>query len=452
MIDYLRPGQAGRCSWCPAVLAGYLLVSLLAPLLVSLFSGCAQIIGIEDLPEIHAGQGGNGDVPGRKLVPSHGASEEHLDGVTGALRVPEQSTAMVNTDTGEILFWDADVQGVPIRGSGKGVIDGIGFFVVEDDVAVVAVDTLSVALDGLLSATGTRSLVLLRREDVSIRGSVSVSAPGYYERPWEPGPGGGAGAMDENGAAGGCAPGENGSGIGGGGGGGFRHHGATGGNGQDGFGGAGGSPADCSQDLMVLAGGSGGGAGGPDTGGAGGGGGGAVQITSLTSIEIIGEPSLGKASPIAGIAAVGGYTPITGVFASGSGGGGGGGDGTNGGGGGGGSGGTILLEAPRLVVRDAYVTANGGGGGGSSAASSVSYAGDNGNPEGGNAFGGGGDSPGGDGGTGSIEPTAGKDGIDSGGGGGGSAGIIHLHVPPDQLVIEGSVFSPEPSSHEPSWE
>ena len=450
MISDPRPDRSGRCSRFPALLAGCLLVCWLA--------GCAQCIGIQDLPAIDDAQGdgddalGDNDAPrGDRLVPSHGATAEHLNGVTGALQVPEQSAITVNTDTGEIS--PSYGEGEPIRRSGKGVLDGIGFFPLQNGVAVVAVDALSV--EDSLVASGTRPLVLLSRGDVSIRGHVLVSALGsYYSQRWEPRAGGGAGAMTASDQATGCAPGKNGFGMGGGGGGGFRHHGGAGGNSQDGLGGAGGLPADgnCSQDPEALIGGSGGGAAGPaGAGGAGGAGGGAVQITSFTSIEIIGEPSRGDESPIHDMAA---DEYPTGIFANGAGGGSGGGKAPNSGGGGGGAGagGAILLEAPRIVIRDAYLTANGGAGGGGSSASSFSYDGDDGDPLGGSAFGGGGDSPGGDGGTGNIEPTAGKDGIDSAGGGGGSAGQIRLHVPPEQLVLEGAVISPAPSSRAPTWE
>ena len=244
----------------------------------------------------------------------------------------------------------------------------------------------------------------------------------------------------------------------------LRDHGASGGYVDDSFGGAGGAPDGCSQDLMVLAGGSGGGAGGPENaGGDGGGGGGAVQITSLTRIEIIGEPSTDEWSSdesFSGIAGGGGYIPITGIFANGRG-------GapsratSDGGGGGGGSGGAILLEAPSIEIRDAYLTANGSGGGGGSAALSAlpSTAGHDGPRADRAAYGGAGESWGGEGGTGNSEPLPGQDNLasaggsgTSAGGGGGSAGVIHLHVPDRWNRIEGSTFSPESSSHDPAWE
>ena len=448
----------------PALLAGCLLACSLA--------GCAQCIGIQALPASDDAQGpgdsvqsatdahgpgdaqGGGLPPGDRLVPSNGAMLSHLDGVI-ALHVQAGVTLTVSTDTGGIVSSKIGM----IRSPGKGLRDGIGYFPLPrapggpDDTlgpAVIAVAALSVEPGGTLTATGTRPLLVLSRGDVSIRGSVSVSADGRSGLDNVPGAGGGMGAVYASDRAGGCAPGENGGENAGGGGGGFRHPGGKGGNSSAGAGGKGGSPADggCAQERAILTGGSGGGTGAGEVGGKGGSGGGAVQITSLTGIEILGEPEAASASAVI-------WDPslLTGVFASGSGGdGGGGGFSGSGGGGGGGSGGMILLEAPWIVIRDAYLTANGGGGGGGSAVMSEVRDGDDGIPEGSNAFGGQGDAWGGDGGTGMLMPTGGEGGSDHAGGGGGSAGVIRLHVPSDQHDLEQAELSPEPSLYEPVWE
>src|SRR5262245_30518637 len=84
-------------------------------------------------------QNGQSDAHVPKLVPSHGATAAHLDGVAGALQVGEQSLVSIDTDTGEM---HRDY--VRIRSPGTGVIAGIGFHVVEGVVAVLAVDALSV--------------------------------------------------------------------------------------------------------------------------------------------------------------------------------------------------------------------------------------------------------------------------------------------------------------------
>jgi hypothetical protein len=392
------------------------------------------------------------------VVPSSGARADHLDGVTAGLTVPATRILNLDTDTGAMVLFDAPaaIAGASadpgdlgqrwrmavlpagetvLRRAGEGVVDGIGFHIVDDQVAVLAVTSLTIEPDAALFPIGTRALVVLSEGEVSIQGVFDVSAPCDGTTRICGGPGGGDGAETQGDLATGCAPGRNGNGSfsggrTGGGGGGFSTDGAAGGTAGGGTvpGGAGGSLelGDCpGSSLEPLIGGGGGGAGAYlAEGGSGGGGGGALQITSFTSITI---------NPPAS-------SFFLGIFANGAGG-----DGaSDGGGGGGGAGGAILLEAPAITVDGGYIVANGGAGGAGGMAGSVNNPGENGQFNGEVALGGTGQFPGGNGGTGDDAPQLGLGGGDSTGGGGGSAGIIHLHVPPDKLVIDGARFSPQP--------
>lgn len=364
------------------------------------------------------------------LVPSSGAMLAHLGGVAEGLVVRTGQVMRLDTDTGEITL-DGDRQ---IRPGGEQVVAGVGFYVVSDEVAVLAVSSLTIEPDATLRPQGSRAIVLLSEGGVSIDGIVDASAPCDDATPWCAGPGGGDGAATQNVVAGGCAPGKNGVGslstVGrtGGGGGGLGTDGAAGGQAGAGAlpGGEGGSPTseDCPDaSAGSLIGGGGGGAGAPlDSGGDGGGGGGAVQITSLTSIVL--DPPAGA---------------IAGIFASGGGGGG----ASDGGGGGGGSGGMILLEAPAIQIGSAYLIANGGGGGAGGLPSAPSYAGEDGQLDGQAAAGGEGQFPGGAGGALASLPEDGVGGGDSTGGGGGSVGIILLRTPANALETHGATFSPQ---------
>jgi hypothetical protein len=400
------------------------------------------------------------------FVPASGASLAHLDGVTGGLVLEPERVLVLVTDTGEIvdvtnatdvaaatrshalrsrgLGWQASVLPageVTVREPGQGVDAGIGFYLVDDQVAVLAVKELDVGADATLYLVGERSIVLLSEGDVTIRGIVDASAPCDGNTLACGGPGGGNGAVDEKGEATGCAPGKNGeSSINtrtGGGGGGFATDGAAGGTAGGGTlqGGAGGSLelGDCpGEPLQPLRGGGGGGSGAGDaSGGSGGGGGGAVQITSFTRILLDAPAS----------------SMFLGIFASGAGGGG----ALDGGGGGGGAGGAILLEAPEVTVDAMFVVANGGGGGAGGIAGTENLDGDNGLRNGEAAAGGAGDFAGGAGGTGTAPAGAGVGGGYNTGGGGGSVGIIRVHAASGGFSREGAVFSPEPRVDEPSW-
>lgn len=369
------------------------------------------------------------------LLPSNGASVELLQGVTAPLIVPASGVALLDTDTGEIVLADDTA----VRSPGEGVEDGIGFYLLDNGVSVLAITAMDIGPDGALFPIGFRPIVFLSQGDVRIRGVLDASAPCDGETLSCGGPGGGDGALVQGEMSTGCAPGKNGNGTRsgsgvrtGGGGGGFLTDGAPGGeagSGDASAGGAGGSlsASNCpGTSLEPLRGGSAGGAGAAaEFGGVGGGAGGGVQITSFTRIEVSGQAS----------------SLFLGIFANGAGGGG----ARDGGGGGGGSGGAILLEAPEIRLRNVFITANGGGGGGGGTAQNGTTAGEDGRIGTGVARGGAGDFPGGDGGTSAtVLPTAGQGGGLNTGGGGGSAGIIRFHVPRSSFSRDGVVISPEP--------
>lgn len=384
------------------------------------------------------------------LVPSNGATGTQLQGVTTGLTVAANTIVVADTVTGRILN-GATV----VRAAGPGVVSGIGFFVV-GKVGIFAVKTLQVNATGTLTAVGDNSLLLLSAGDVIIRGKVDVSAVCRDSATVSDdfscgGPGGGSGSNVDRFASG-CAAGIDGvSSMGpgpetGGGGGGMHEDGAPGGSssfmGMPVGGGAGGTVgASCPTDTLVpIGGGSGGGQGGGDVampggpllfGGQGGGGGGAVQISSFTAITV--EKTGGE---------------IGAVLSEGGGGAGG---GASFGAGGGGSGGAILLEAPRIVLSGAVVTANGGAGG----QGNGTQAGQNGQLTTQRAKGGGGngDGHGGEGGAATGAPTVGFGNLlgsfDGTGGGGGASGRIRLNV--KQLTNSGgTVVSPAASSADPS--
>ncbi|WP_428265304.1 hypothetical protein [Haliangium sp.] len=358
-----------------------------------------------------------------ELVPQNGANQGHLNDVDADLVIPAGVLGHIDTDTGEIL-----VNSAIVRRDGLGVVNGIGYYGLPDDIAVLSVNSLSVAGGARLRLTGTRALIILSADAVFIAGVIDVAAGCDGDgRAHCAGPGGGNGSTNNGTQAQGCAPGGNGGGglvltdETGGGGGGFGSDGAPGGDGGDRGGGIAGlvNGSGCvGPELVPLSGGSGGGAGGLDSdGGDGGGGGGAVQITSFTSITMAGAPG------------------ECGVDAGGAGGRGG---ESDDGGGGGGSGGAILLEAPIINLDAAILAANGGGGGGGG-----------GNAEGNRAedgvFGARQAQGGGNGGAGASSAgpaVAGTSGGDNTGGGGGGTGYIRLVVPETALTIDNAVVSP----------
>lgn len=425
--------------------------------------GCAQILGIEDLPSLVEVDSAPRDavsispedapscVPaclGSELrtceperwttcpfgcnpqsftcreawQPSNGAGRQHLESVSAGLSVPEGALAYIQTDTGELV-----VDGTTVRQRGEGIVDGIGFFELDQGTSLLAVDSMAVYRGALVRALGTRAIIILSAGNVYVEGMFDASAfrcDGSDQPAHCGGPGGGNGGAIVSAAseeATGCGPGGNGVA---GGGGGLGSDGAPGGGGAPG--GAGGASSACpGPDLVPLRGGGGGGGGGESEQGRGGGGGGAVQITSLTSI-VITRPS---GAELAGILAAGG-----------------GGGGSSSGGGGGGAGGGILLEAPSIVLRDAVLAANGGGGGGGDNTSNATH-GQDGSAGAERATGGSGSSAGGAGGALEGPAEAGRDEPPAGGGGGGT-GIVRLNVPESGLLIENAIVSPMPTRGE----
>lgn len=321
-------------------------------------------------------------------------------------------TAIVNTDTGEII-----INGTEYRAAGPGVINGI-YYEQSGTSGVFAALSGNYPAGSTIRAFGTRSFVLVAKQDLALGGRIDVSAgmcatTGSLEARCG-GPNGGRGGSPTASPTG-CGPGGAGNGGShpGGGGGAFGTAGAAGGS-TISAGGEAGVTSACPSDLTVsLVGGSGGGV--SDAGGAGGGGGGAMQLVvfgAFTGDDVI------VASGAGGRASNG---PI-------------------GGGGGGGSGGAILIEAGAIVF-SGVLAANGGAGG----------EGDGNNPgESGQA----GVNPatcavglgniGGNGGAVGSPPGIGTSATEDAGGGGGSVGRIHLRS--NAIDLTGAISSPAAST------
>jgi hypothetical protein len=293
---------------------------------------------------------------GACYVPSN-VSPELLDRALGDLDLAGVgATAAIDTDTGAVTG-----EGGTIRAAGPGVdaATGTSFAVVTQEggpeLGVLSVGRFGLPAGTTMTVSGTRPLVILAGDEVTIDGVIDVGAQGM-----KAGPGGYDGG-DIGARGNGPSPGE----IGelektclpfcatGGGGGGFGGIGGDGGavvwavadaGSGTAQGGRGGRKCGTAW-LTPLFGGSGG-AGGTRSEeegrlqepGPGGGGGGAIQISSAVSITIGG-----------GITAPGDGGRET----------------QRGGGAGGGAGGAVLLESPSLTLRPgAFLAANGGGGGG----------------------------------------------------------------------------------------
>ena len=279
---------------------------------------------------------------------------------------------------------------------------------------VIVAGAIEVRTLATLRATGSRPLLIVSWEDISIAGVVDVSSGAEL----------GAGANPSVCSA--ATPGgDDTDGGGGGGGGAFGGAGGDGADARDGTDAAGGSGATASAVPGFRGGcaGARGGNGQSALGGAAGNGGGAVYLVARKTLTIGGR-----------------------VLASGEGGFGSGGD--RSGGAGGGSGGMIGFEAVTLnLLQDSVIAANGGGGGGGSN-QNTGAPGQSGLPEAQPAIGGDGEStPAGDGGNGGYSAVlAGQDGTTSdrgGGGGGGGAGFV-LFVT-DGKNNTGSLISPQPT-------
>jgi hypothetical protein len=374
------------------------------------------------------------------MVPSNGATESDLVGVTAGLAADATRFVFPDTDTGTIYISNGQNNFTQIRGPGAGVVDGIAYRVTAGGIAIFAIDSLDLAGDGYMRPYGSKPVIFLARGAVTISGLLDMSGgcttPTTFDRACA-GPGGGTGGKPgTNGGpivlATGCGPGGNGThttngpDAGAGGGGMAIAGGAGGAGGATGVtvaGGAGGGAGTCvGPTLVPLNGGGGGGMGG--NGAVGGGGGGAIQISSFTSITISTDPAA-NASAQLDAAGRGGQGSATS------------------GAGGAGAGGAILLEAPAITI-DGNVTANGGGGGSGRVSANTGAKGSSTSAT--PAAGGAGDAlggAGGDGGAGVIPPTAGGGMVDGGGGGGGAYGRIRFNVPAAALsTTVGALVSP----------
>jgi alpha-tubulin suppressor-like RCC1 family protein len=294
------------------------------------------------------------------------------------------------------------------------------YFVRQDNYAILFASAISLEVGALV--TGTSPLILVANNDVSLsgfydlRGNGASGGPGAAA-PGDAGTGGdGAGLRTIDGRRFGA----------GGGGGGYGTVGAAGGSNTMVAGGARGTSQIAAGPQAILIGGSPGGGGGAQGGhGAGGGGGGALQVSSATSIRVLGTISAG------GGGGPGGGTGDTG-------------------GGGGGAGGEIILEAPGITV-SGILAANGGGGGGGGGAGGggapPGTAGATGDASLTPAQGGAAGVPqgtlGGAGATGNGAAVAGQGGNSKDGGGGGGVGRIWLRyragTPP---ALGGSLITP----------
>jgi len=358
------------------------------------------------------------------LAPSNEVDPRSPTG-TGALDITGDTA--VDVDTGAIT-------GAFTRGPGEGVIAGVRFTKLTSggvDMAVFGVRALSIGSGQALRFSGTRAVVVIVEEDISIDGQLDVSAGCPGDRSCG-GPGGGNGARATTPAQGMCG-GENGARSmanpddGGGGGGGGGEAGGDGGSAQTAMGGAAGGgciPAD----LVPLRGGGGGGSGGPgaSTVPQGGGGGGAVQLVAFGKIDV--GPG--------GLIHAGGDGGDGGEIAGGN----------AAAGAGGGGGGGILLEAVAVDITGVLAANGGGGGGGGNSGVGPGAPGDNAQPDDTLASGGAGTAMpgpgnGGSGGGGATRPARGGDGTNAGGGGGGR-GVIRINATSSNL---GGTITPSPT-------
>jgi hypothetical protein len=279
-----------------------------------------------------------------------------------------------------------------------------------DNARVFLLKSLVLDQNAFVRVSGHFALVLLVDGDVTIRGTIDVSADADV-----PGPGSYLACLGR--------PTDLVDNVsnGGGGGGGWTA-GADGGRAGDGQPGAAGGAAALPEDGQPLRrgcdGGLGGelGAGGLSVAGAGGG---AIQISSRGRIRLIG----GAIDAGGGGARV--YQLETGA--------------TSISGGGGGAGGTILLEAPEVSLESVFVVLNVYGGGGSAAGLGLGEGSDGLVPSGGRGGVAPGVAGGGRGGTEASPPDPGQNAGSSaadGGGGGGAVGIVRINTASGTAAIQ----------------
>ena len=303
-----------------------------------------------------------------------------------------------------------DVSGVTTIDTAAGSTDCAATIGVNTTSYCVVAGT-SITIDGFLSASGSRALLLLSLSTLDVSGTIDVASH-KNGSPQSVGAGG------NSTTCGGTAASQSGSGGFGG------SFGSKGGNGGST------APPDGKSGAVIvpttLRGGCAGGIGLDMTlTGVVGNGGGAVDLIAVTAITAFGE-----------------------INASGSGGGGA--SPTSNGGSGGGSGGLIAFDAPALSFNSTTVIfANGGGGGGASDSGMNTAGTDGTDPSNFNSGGGGGPggSSGGAGGDGAKYSSDATDGVDGGnnggnGGGGGGQGVIRVFQSP---IPVGGHVTPTPS-------
>jgi hypothetical protein len=370
-----------------------------------------MLVGCSAAPVVCA-NGCGGPIPHcRELVPSNGLTTGLLAGATADINSDKLN---FNTDDGSMKRMNEE-----IRPAGMGVINGIGFEVVQG-VAVWIANTWVLPAGESWASSGARPVTFYAAGSITIDGTIDVGA----DFSGIAGPGG----TGRNGSTttGGCL-GRAGRSLdtthgegGGGGGGASPNTPQAGANGAPSntqtstFTGIGGS-CTTRPSTIPLTGGNGGGNGGNSINNFGGGGGGAISLVAMKTITITGD-----------VGAPGG---------------GGGNLATGNGGGGGGGGGAVFVEAPEVSITG-RLTANGGGGGAPSGGadgargSTISAT-----PAAGGLYSGsGGPARGGSGGAGTSAPTNGASynlnvtnpttgvttNTNRGGGGGGAAGKIEV--------------------------
>lgn len=336
--------------------------------LVLAASACRQVAGLDDPLPWDGGGGGDGGDGGRSDGPMsalcHGTGIVQL-----CFDAPPTGATMLPGGT-------LDTDASPLCSTN--VVSGV------TDACVIAGDTVSLATGLTLAATGSKPLIIVARNQITITGTLDVATHRLGLR--------GAGAtMGACNAAG--SPSNGGGGAGGS---------------FGGLGGDGGAPNPTMAGSVPAAPTTlRGGCSGRSSGGVGGDGGGATFLIAGARIEVVGAINASGA---------GAEKADSGAR----------------GGGGGGSGGMIGLDAPAVVV-GGIVFANGGGGSGGSDSGSEGE--DGRDPVGGaGGIGGAGSGTAGDGGTGASGTTLmgaaggpGTAGVTGGGGGGGGAGVVKLY-------------------------